>query len=96
MQERLLARHSCRESLTLNTQSMPTFQRATRLSSITASMLVMRAECIPVIVTLARVTANCTASSIEFAEIPVSLIVFSTISVLFASLNAVYILSRAT
>jgi hypothetical protein len=56
-----------------------TFHRAIRLFSISASTLSTKAEWIPVIVTLARVIANCTASSIELAEIPVKTIVFSTI-----------------
>jgi hypothetical protein len=72
--------HSCKESVTLKVQCTVTFHLATRLSSTTASTLTTLTEWIPVIVTLARVTANCTASSIELAEMPVNLIVFSTIA----------------
>src|SRR5262249_186732 len=71
--------HSCNDSVTLKVHFTVTFHLATRLSAISASTLVTRAEWIPVIVTLARVIASCTASSIELAEIPVKTIVFSTI-----------------
>jgi hypothetical protein len=72
--------HSCSWSFTWKVSLRATFHLVILLFSIVAEISSKCAVCIPEIVTPARVTANCTASSIEFDELPVRAIVFSTIS----------------
>src|SRR5262249_41071364 len=71
--------YSCSRSWTAKLRRMRTRQALTAPSSIVAEMPAMSALRMPSIVAAARVTARPTASSIEFVEVPVRGIVFSTI-----------------